>query len=89
MGRGALLSLVGIVLAAIMALGAVVPDHGQVGRFQIAGGECQTRRQDGRLDAVKVVLLLDTATGETRALYAPEGENIRWSGFLMTDGAAP
>jgi hypothetical protein len=89
MKRGSLLAIGGIVLASLLALGAAVSDQGQVGRFQIAGGECQTRRQDGRLESVKVVLLLDTATGQARALYAPEGENIRWSGFLMTDGAAP
>ncbi len=72
----------GIVTVLACTLGAMQQESSATGRYQVANGVCETIRKDGTRDSVSVVLLVDTATGQTRAMYAPEGANIRWSGFL-------
>lgn len=70
----------------VVCMGAMAQNDLPIGRYQVASGVSQTVRKGGELDTISVVLLVDTVTGQTRALYAPEGANIRWTGILQTDG---
>ena len=86
MKRESLGWLVAAGMLVVICMGAMAQNDQPTGRYQVASGVSQTRREGGEPHTISVVLLVDTVTGQTRALYAPEGMNIRWTGILQTDG---
>ncbi len=77
MKRGSLLAIGGIVLAAVLALGAAVSDQVQVGRFQIVTVPVPSA---AGIDAT--IILLDTTTGDARVLDKPAAQPPVW-GMLI------
>jgi hypothetical protein len=78
MTRGSLLAIGGIVLAAVLALGAA-PERGETGRYQLLESHYKFLSVNGNGEVLQALFRIDTVTGNVDRLeVVPIGQATRY-----------
>jgi hypothetical protein len=88
MTRGSLLAIGGVVLAAVLALGAA-PDRGEVGRYQLLESHYKYITMEGGT-VTQTLFRIDTVTGNVDRLeVAPIGPATRYHWQRISESLRP